>query len=92
MLTLTDIANGIVALDRAAHDASLDAEGMAEAQAVAARLMCWATAQLKSEAELAAAAEGGGTSGVFDAGGMLASSGTAARGPAAPLAPSATLV
>jgi hypothetical protein len=68
MLTLTDIANDIVALDRAANDASLDAEGMAEAQGVAARLMCWATAQLKSEAELAAAAEGGGTSGVFDAG------------------------
>ena len=70
MLTLTDIANGIVALDRAANDASLDAEGMAEAQAVAARLMCWATAQLKNEAELAAAAEGGGTSGVSGAGGI----------------------
>ena len=66
MLTLTDIANGIVALDRAANDASLDAEGMAEAQAVAARLMCWATAQLKNEAELAAAAEGGGTSISFE--------------------------
>ena len=59
-------AHDIIALDRAANDDNLDEDGMAAMQVVAQRLLCWAKAQLKSTASLAAAAASGGAAGSTD--------------------------
>ena len=49
---LRQVALDIVALDEAANDAGLDADGAAAASAAAARLLSWAQAQLKNTASV----------------------------------------
>ena len=69
---LRQVALDIVTLDEAANDADLDEDGAAAASTAAARLVCWAKAQLKSTANVEGSA---------DADGLESSSGSSGAAP-----------